>query len=76
MAGKRKARRRRNAEIQRAVDEMLGIRRELTQAENNFNHMTDPNQMDACIFEINALKAKYNCAVIDMKKTAEPPPQS
>ena len=75
MAGKRRERKRRKAEIQRTVDEMRGIRRELTQAENAFNHMTDPNQMEACIYEINALKAKYNCAVIDMKKAAASPPQ-
>ena len=75
MAGKRKERRRRNAEIQRAVNELLGIRRELRQAENTFDHMTDPNQMDACIFEMNALKARYNCAVIQMKHTGSPPPQ-
>lgn len=73
MTSKRKTRKRRKAEIQRAVDELRGIRRELTQAENCFDHMTDPNQMDACIFEINALKAKYNCAVMDLKKAASPP---
>ena len=75
MAGKRKERKRRNAEIQRATNELLGIRRELRQAENCFNHMTDPNQMEACIYEMNALKARYNCAVIEMKHAASPPPQ-
>ena len=75
MAGKRKERRRRNAEIQRAAEELLGIRRELKQAENCFNHMTDPNQMEACIYEMNALKARYNCAVIDLKHIASSPPQ-
>ena len=75
MAGKRRERKRRNAEIQRATEELLGIRRELRQAENNFNHMTDPNKMEACIDEMNALKARYNCAVIEMKHAASPPPQ-
>lgn len=74
MAGKRKDRKRRNAEIQRATSELLGIRRELRQAENCFNHMTDPNQMEACIYEMNALKARYNCAVIEIKHAASPPP--
>lgn len=73
MASQRKARKRRNAEIQRAVEELRGIRRELSQAENGFDHMTDPNQMEACIYEINALKARYNCAVIDLKSAALPP---
>ena len=75
MAGKRRERKRRNAEIQRATEELLSIRRELRQAENNFNHMTDPNKMEACIYAMNALKARYNCAVIEMKHTASPPPQ-
>lgn len=73
MAGKRRAQKRRNAEIRQAVEAMQGIRRELSQAENVFNHMTDPHQMDACIFEINALKARYNCAVLDVKRAAAPP---
>lgn len=67
MAGKRREQKRRNAEIRRAVDEMRGIRRELYQAENCFDHMTDPNQMEACIYEINALRARLNCAVLDLK---------
>ena len=75
MASKRRERKRRNAEIQRAVDELLGIRRELYQTENCFNHMTDPNQMEACIYEMNALMARYNCAVIEMKHAASPPSQ-
>ncbi len=75
MAGKRRAQKRRNAEMRRAIDELMGIRRELRQAENSFNHMTDPNKMEACIYEMNALKAKYNCAVIEMKHAASPPSQ-
>lgn len=75
MAGKRRERKRRNAEIQKAAEELRGIRRELRQAENCFDHMTDPNQMEACIYELNALKARYNCAVIDCKRIASQPPQ-
>lgn len=73
MAGKRREQKRRKAEIRHAIEEMQGIRRELKQAENSFDHMTDPHQMDACIFEINALKARYNCAVRDVKRAASPP---
>ena len=75
MASKQSERKRRNAEIHRAVDELMGIRRELRQAENSFNHMTDPNKMEACIYEMNALKARYNCAVIEIKHAASPPSQ-
>ena len=73
MAGKRKAQKRRNAEIRQALEAMQGIRRELRQAENLFDHMTDPNQMEACIYEVNALRARYNCAVIDLKRVSTPP---
>lgn len=73
MASKRREQKRRNAEIRQAVEAMQGIRRALWQAESSFDHMTDPNQMEACIYEINALRARYNCAVIDLKKAAAPP---
>ena len=68
MSSQRKERKRRSAELQRAVNEMRGIRRELEQAYNCFDHMVDPDRMDACIFEINALRARYNCAVQEIRK--------
>ena len=73
MASKRKERKQRSAEIRRAAEELRGVRLELAQAENCFNHMIDPNQLDACIFEINALRARYNCAVHDLKRSTAPP---
>ena len=73
MAGKRRELKRRSAEIRQAVEAVRGVRRELTQAENRFDHLSDPNQMEACIYEINALRARYNCAVIDLKRAAAPP---
>ena len=73
MASKHRQQKRRNTELRRAAEELLGIRRELTQAENCFDHMTDANQMDACIYEINALRARYNCAVLDLKRASAPP---
>ena len=51
--------------------EMLGVRRELEQAYNEFDNITDPLLMEACIYEINALRAKYNCAVHDLKNLTQ-----
>ena len=59
------------AEIRRVTDEMRGIRRDLEQAYSRFDNLADPMQMDACIFEINALRAKYNCAVHDLKQLSQ-----
>ena len=51
--------------------EMLGVRRALEQAYNEFDNVTDPLLMEACIYEINALRAKYNCAVHDLKNLTQ-----
>lgn len=44
---------------------------ELEQAYNEFDNITDPLLMEACIYEINALRAKYNCAVHDLKNLTQ-----
>ena len=59
------------AEVQRVRTEMLGVRRALEQAYNEFDNVTDPLLMEACIYEINALRAKYNCAVHDLKNLTQ-----
>jgi hypothetical protein len=38
---------------------------------NEFDNITDPLLMEACIYEINALRAKYNCAVHDLKNLTQ-----
>ena len=67
MSGLRKQQRAHRAEVQRVRTEMLGVRRALEQADN----VTDPLLMEACIYEINALRAKYNCAVHDLKNLTQ-----
>ena len=47
------------------------VRRALEQAYNEFDNVTDPLLMEACIYEINALRAKYNCAVHDLKNLTQ-----
>ena len=68
MSSQRKQQRAHRAEVQRVRAEML---RELEQAYNEFDNITDPLLMEACIYEINALRAKYNCAVHDLKNLTQ-----
>ena len=68
MSGLRKQQRAHRAEVQRVRTEMLGA---LEQAYNEFDNVTDPLLMEACIYEINALRAKYNCAVHDLKNLTQ-----
>jgi hypothetical protein len=63
MATKRKERRRLRAEQKRMQTDLQTIRRTLEQCYIRFNELQDPMQLDACIYEINALRAKYSCAV-------------
>ena len=71
MPSQRKQQRAHRAEVQRVRTEMLGVRRALEQAYNEFDNVTDPLLMEACIYEINALPAKYNCAVHDLKNLTQ-----
>ena len=45
----------------------------LTQAYCTFNSVSDPVIMDACIFEINALCARRNSLLRDMRALEQPP---
>ena len=67
MAGKRKARRHLRAERKRMMTELRAIRCELEQSYRRFNELQEPMQLEACIYEINALRAKYHCAVHDLR---------
>ena len=71
MSGLRKQQRAHRAEVQRVRTEMLGVRRALEQAYNEFDNVTYPLLMEASIYEINALSAKYNCAVHDLKNLTQ-----
>lgn len=71
MSSQRKQRKAQQAEVKKAAVEMLMIRRDLEQAYSRFDNLSDPLLMDACIFEINALRAKYNCAVHDLKNLTQ-----
>ena len=51
----------------KAVEERDSIRCQLGESYVKFNNVTDPSALDTCIYEISALKAKYNYAVRNLK---------
>ena len=63
----RKEEKRLKAEYNRRLNELNDIRFQLRRAYAAFDNTTDCDMMDACIYEINALKSRYNSAVINVK---------
>lgn len=55
-------------EYEKRIAEMHNIRTELQHAYCVFDSVTDPDILDACIFEISALKSRYNYAVNSIRK--------
>lgn len=53
----------RKAERRRAESEIQEIRSLLDEAHRSFNTLTDPELLDACIYEINALQARHDYAL-------------
>lgn len=53
----------RRAELSRCMTEIGGIRDNLGEAYTQFNSTSDPDALDACIFEISALRSRYNTAL-------------
>ena len=63
MSASKKSAKLKKAEYRRRIDELNAIRSKLQCAYSAFDNGTDPTIMDACIFEISALKSRYNYAV-------------
>lgn len=63
MAENKKQKRERQRDMQVAVSEIESLQSRLDEAYANFNRMTDVDSMDACIYEINALRSRYNTAI-------------
>ena len=61
----KKEEKRLKAEYSRRLAEVADIRMQLRRAYAAFDNTTD--MMDACIYEINALKSRYNSAVVNVK---------
>ncbi len=67
MLQKSKARLARLKELNGLQEEVLGLRTDLNGLYQRFDMLTDPTQMDACIYEMNALMSKYDYAVKCLK---------
>lgn len=67
MSKRSRAAREKREEIAKAQAELGAVRRSLGEAYRQFDAVTDDASMDVCIFEISALRSKYNCAVRNLK---------
>ena len=67
MFKKSRARRAHAAEVRKAQGELKKIRLGLEEAYAHFHETNDPALMDAYIYEINALQARYDHAVRSLK---------
>ena len=63
MAGSKREQRKRQHELEQTAMEISELRSSLDEAYSHFNHTTEPGAVDACVFEINALRARYNTAL-------------
>ena len=59
------------SEYNRRLKEIADIRSQLHKAYASFDSVTDPDMTDACIFEISALKSRYNHAVVNIKNMSQ-----
>jgi len=53
----------RRSELKHYAGEIGCIRSSLDEAYTQFNSTTDPDSLDACIFEISALRSRFNTAL-------------
>ena len=67
MSKRSRAAREKREEIAKAQAELGEVRRSLGEAYRQSDVVTDDASMDVCIFEISALRSKYNCAVRNLK---------
>lgn len=63
MPKKKRDEKARRAELTRCAEEIGAIRSGLDEAYAQFNSTTDGDTLDACIFEISALRSRYNTAI-------------
>lgn len=58
-------------EYNKRLNELYEIRSKLRNAYCAFDNAEDSDMMDACIFEISALKSRYNSAVINIRNMTQ-----
>ena len=60
--------RHRKQSLKRSKKEFDQLSDAITQAYRSFNNTADPAQMDACIYEINALRVKRDSVLQEIRK--------
>ena len=68
MSREKKARAARRRERDSLQAEVWNLHHELDELYSQFDRITDPVQVDACIFEMNAVLSKYDYAVRTLKE--------
>lgn len=68
MNGRQRIRKSNKTEISDRTQELDTISSAIVQAYRSFNSTLDPQLMDACIFEINALRARRNAILREMRQ--------
>jgi hypothetical protein len=59
----------RDADLQPLFDELSGMRGTLEAAYARFNQSTEPELVEACVYEINAAQARYNYLLRRIKES-------
>lgn len=66
--GTKKSQKRQRTEQKRAQQSLQQIHGQLTAAYQRFNQVQNPSLTEACIYEINALRARYDYALQNLKQ--------
>ena len=67
MLHERKAKRARSEELSRLRCEATSLHSTLDELYDRFDSLTDPVQVDACIYEMNAVMARYDYTIKCLK---------
>ena len=70
--GRKKAAKQREEERRQLLEGMKQTRSQLNYAYAQFNVYSDPDLVDACVYEINALQSRYSYFVRQMKLLDDP----
>ena len=66
--GRRRAEEAREEERRQLMEGMRAVRSQLNHAYAQFNFYSDPDLVDACVYEINALQSRYSYYVRQVKQ--------
>ena len=73
MISKRKEMKLRKAAVKQSLVELGQLNAALTVSYRNFNSVSDPVVMDACIYEINALRSRRDSILHDIRNISNMP---